>query len=231
MGNTLGSFSKGEIAYVPSNMPHCWIFEDFDAYDDGTIENISIFISPKLLDTLNSFSPEICAVLSKIQHIDKVIVFEDATLIEMQKLMVLMLNQNKIEQFSSLVKLFSLIAANNEKGKIIGSKVTQDRNTRRLQEAHRFVLTNFHKEVNLDEAAKFVGMERSSFSSFFKKMTGQSFFEFLTLYRIESSAQMLLKTSMTVAEISSSVGFNDVPHFNRVFKKIKQTTPTAYRNS
>lgn len=40
---------------------------------------------------------------------------------------------------------------------------------------------------------------------------------------------MLLKTNKTVAEICIASGFRDVPYFNRVFKELKQATPSHFR--
>ena len=74
-----------------------------------------------------------------------------------------------------------------------------------------------------------VGMERTAFCIFFKRMTGQSFFSFLANYRINVACDMLLKTNKNVTEICIASGFRDVPYFNRVFKELKQTTPSRFR--
>ena len=45
-------------------------------------------------------------------------------------------------------------------------------------------------------------------------------------------ARTLLKnTSMTVESIADSVGYQNVEHFNRLFKKKYDLTPVQYRNS
>ena len=40
---------------------------------------------------------------------------------------------------------------------------------------------------------------------------------------------MLKTPPLSIAEICYAVGFNDIPHFNRLFKKAKQLSPRAYR--
>jgi transcriptional regulator GlxA family with amidase domain len=130
----------------------------------------------------------------------------------------------------SLIKLFALISS-PEKTVTVGHPVVEDRNTKRLQQIYLYVMNNYQRDITLDEVARFACMAKSSFCIFFKKMTNQSFFAFLTEYRVTSSCQMLLKTSMSVAEICFASGFRDIPYYNRVFKKLKGITPTEYRCS
>jgi AraC-type DNA-binding domain-containing proteins len=90
-------------------------------------------------------------------------------------------------------------------------------------------MNNYQNTITLEEVAGLIDLDKSSFCIFFKKMTGKTFFTYLTEYRIESSCQMIAKTNQTIAEICFASGFNDVPYYNRVFKKIKNISPTEYR--
>ncbi|MEO3407682.1 AraC family transcriptional regulator [Mucilaginibacter sp. CAU 1740] len=230
MGNTMQPFLEGEIVFIPSNVPHCWSFDEYDTHGDGTIENISIFFLPELLDAISTTSPQLYTDILKIKDIEEAIVFNNGALKQMQIILRSMTNEGQFEQLASLFRLLSVIALTEDKTEI-GGRVNVSRNDKRMQKAYSFVINNFQNPVTLEDVAIFVGMDRSSFCTFFKKMTGKSFFTFLNEYRIESSIQMLQKTTLTVAEICNATGFNDIPYFNRVFKKIKQTTPTAYRSS
>jgi len=42
--------------------------------------------------------------------------------------------------------------------------------------------------------------------------------------------ELLVETSMPVTEICYKIGFNDVTHFCRMFKKVVGVSPTNYRN-
>jgi len=65
----------------------------------------------------------------------------------------------------------------------------------------------------------------------FKKETGQTFKEYINKKRIQIAQNMLLNTNYTVTEIAVQTGYNNVTYFNRIFKKIKGVTPTAYRKA
>ena len=53
--------------------------------------------------------------------------------------------------------------------------------------------------------------------------------DYLNYYRIESAAEELSASYKSVTDIALSCGFNDLSYFNRLFKRQKNMTPTAYR--
>lgn len=63
----------------------------------------------------------------------------------------------------------------------------------------------------------------------FKEFTGITIFEFLTNTRIERAKELLTYTDNTLEEISEEVGFNSSATLIRVFKKVEDVTPGAYR--
>ena len=65
----------------------------------------------------------------------------------------------------------------------------------------------------------------------FKKVTGKHFSEYITDLRMNKASDYLTKTTLSVNEISEKVGFRDYFYFNKVFKKVKGTTPIKYRNN
>lgn len=52
----------------------------------------------------------------------------------------------------------------------------------------------------------------------------------LISFRINKAAYLLEQTSLSVKEISFSVGFGDYPHFIKTFKRLRGSSPTEYRN-
>lgn len=62
----------------------------------------------------------------------------------------------------------------------------------------------------------------------FKKVTGQTIFQYLTRIRINHAKILILHTSMKMSEVGKKVGFPDEYYFNRVFKKQVGVPPAAY---
>jgi len=60
---------------------------------------------------------------------------------------------------------------------------------------------------------------------------GESFFDYVNRWRIKDATFRLANSKETVLDIATDVGFNSRSSFYNAFKKIKGTTPSAYRKS
>ena len=69
------------------------------------------------------------------------------------------------------------------------------------------------------------------FSRFFKKITGQTFSEYLMDYRLGAAAQLLAKSDQSVSEIAQTIGFDNLSYFCRIFKHKYHSTPRQYREA
>ena len=108
---------------------------------------------------------------------------------------------------------------------------TYDRNQMDLfQKARRFIMDNYaNPELTLGSAAAYVGLNEKYFSSCFTKEIGSTFSNFLTEIRMENARELLRTTDMKMYEISEKVGYNNVEHFNRMFKKVCGVSPSVYK--
>ncbi len=60
---------------------------------------------------------------------------------------------------------------------------------------------------------------------------GTTFFDYLTLFRLEKALPQLTYTKKTVAEIAYDCGFSNLRSFNRAFKRHIALTPSEYRKN
>ena len=63
----------------------------------------------------------------------------------------------------------------------------------------------------------------------FKAQTGFTVKEYLNRRRLDTAEQLLRNTKLSITEISSKSGFNNVTYFNRLFKKHFNFSPKNYR--
>jgi AraC-like DNA-binding protein len=229
IGDITENFSDGEVILIPPDIPHCWSFDKNIHDREGKIENICVFFKSQFLDDLKNFYPESGEDLIKIKEIKNALSFYGETQKKLQELLKLMSKQNAMERLSTFILILDQISS-SESTNIVGYLKGKN-NENKLLEIHMFVLNQHHRNIPLDEVAQIAGMPKSTFCLFFKKMTGKSFVTYLIEFRIESSCQMLVKTQMSISEICMAAGFNDIPYFNRIFKKIKGITPTEFRKS
>lgn len=98
--------------------------------------------------------------------------------------------------------------------------------------AKRFIMDNYaNPELSLGSVAGYVGLNEKYFSSRFTKEEGTTFSNYLTEVRIRKARELMDKTDLRMYEISQQVGYNNVEHFNRVFKKVCQMSPREYKKS
>ena len=81
------------------------------------------------------------------------------------------------------------------------------------------------------EVADYVELNEKYFTNRFTKETGETFSSYVTALRIQKAKELLKTTSFKVYEISEMVGYRNVEHFNRVFKKLNGVTPAGYRKT
>ena len=63
----------------------------------------------------------------------------------------------------------------------------------------------------------------------FRRCKGMTFSQFVMQYRLNTVCSLLEHSRKSVSEICWLVGFNDVPHFVRVFTREKGVSPGRYR--
>ncbi|MCP3763764.1 response regulator [Domibacillus sp. A3M-37] len=98
-----------------------------------------------------------------------------------------------------------------------------------IGEAMRFIEEHFHEDISADQAAAHADMSVSYFSLLFKQVTGSTFLDYLTGYRMEKACFLLLHTQLKTYEIAEKVGYKDQRYFSQVFKKRLHQTPSEYR--
>lgn len=90
-----------------------------------------------------------------------------------------------------------------------------------------FEMRLHYSEYTLDDAAKFMNMNKSYLSRFFTQKTGMHFMQYLGRVRVENAVDMIIKGDKTVTEIAAACGFDTIRNFNRLFKLITGYAPSA----
>ncbi|MEN9308303.1 MAG: hypothetical protein RL173_2235 [Fibrobacterota bacterium] len=84
-------------------------------------------------------------------------------------------------------------------------------------------------ELSLEKIARATGVPADRVTQHVKMASGLLFKAYLNKVRCEAARKLLLETDLPIAEVSQRVGYSNTPHFNRVFKELFDTTPTALR--
>ena len=88
--------------------------------------------------------------------------------------------------------------------------------------------SRYAEDLSVAQIARDIGLDRSYFSTLFRRETGLSPKESLTQLRVRRASDLLLTTDLPVAEVALACGFQP-ESFSRVFKKKTGKNPLAFR--
>ena len=98
----------------------------------------------------------------------------------------------------------------------------------RIVEIISFIQKNY-VDVTLDMLVDTFHLSKPYLSKYIKEKAGMTFQEVVREERMKKARMLLKETNQTVETIAANVGYENVEHFNRLFKKAYDMTPVQYR--
>ena len=99
----------------------------------------------------------------------------------------------------------------------------------RMVEIMNYIQANY-LDVSLDDLAEKFFLSKPYLSKYIKEKSGMTFGDIVKKVRMKKARALLKSSSMTVENIALTVGYQNVEHFNRLFKKAYNITPVQFRN-
>ncbi|MDF2587508.1 MAG: hypothetical protein K0S41_1349 [Anaerocolumna sp.] len=93
-----------------------------------------------------------------------------------------------------------------------------------------YINENLTEDITLDKIADVAGFSKFHFSRLFKQFTNMSFYDYLNQKRVKSAESLLLNPNNSITDVAMKSGFSSISTFNRVFKTVKECTPTEFKN-
>ena len=93
----------------------------------------------------------------------------------------------------------------------------------------RFLHNNYTHKITMARLSAMCHLHPNYLSALFKKHTGQTVFEYLNRFRIETATQLLKKEDLPVSKVGELVGFSSESLFYRKFREFTGMTPKAYQ--
>lgn len=122
-------------------------------------------------------------------------------------------------KYMNTVNLFSDLKISKQKEYIEKFKLIFD-----------YINDNLTEDITLDKIAHVAGFSKFHFSRIFKQFTNLSFYNYLIQQRVKAAENLLLNPNFTITDVAMQSGFRSLSTFNRVFKSVKECTPTEFKN-
>ncbi|WP_438347532.1 helix-turn-helix domain-containing protein [Paenibacillus sp. FA6] len=94
-----------------------------------------------------------------------------------------------------------------------------------------YINTNYSTKLSLNSIANEFYISPSYLSRAFKNVTGFNISRYIQLVRIREAQKLLKETNFRIIDVAGLVGFTQIAHFNKVFKKITNLSPLKYRKN
>lgn len=121
----------------------------------------------------------------------------------------------------------ALVVAVNKLPQVLGNEDAKDD---RLMQMINYIQSNY-QTVTLESMADEFKLSTPYISKYIKDKSGKTFGAHVAHVRLKRAKTLLKNGNMTVENISYAVGYPNVEHFIRVFKKEFNMTPTQYRTA
>lgn len=124
----------------------------------------------------------------------------------------------------SLINLIISEASNASKSKYsgLGSET-------RISKAMQYIELHYCDGISLKDVANAVHLSPAHLTTKMKESTGFTAGQWITKHRLKTAIERLENTDETIEQIAVKLGWADVTHFIRQFKKAYSTTPAAWR--
>lgn len=234
INDVVEEFGDEDIVVVPGGIPHGWFFDPALCSNDGIIRDCCCQFPFDVVSKLCVAMPELTEMTNFYRELKQAIKLTGNAHRKAKAFFDSVSGMSAARQALSLAELLNHIYEGGEyifigAPEILDIKGIQPR--LKFNAIHKLIAENYMRQITLAEAASMVEMNKTAFCNAFRRMYGTSFVRYLTHYRMKVAARLLETTTMNIGDIAYKVGFNDIPHFNRLFSDHFHTTPTKYRRN
>ena len=234
IGDNISNFSSGEILLLGSNLPHTWRCNEqyFENNPKHEVEAIVIQFLPDCLVRDFLSLPETYMIPKLLEKARKGMIFTDSAREKLSALMHSAILSTNLDRLIILLGILKIVAETGDYVTIASAHAFYQSNESdviRLNKICTYTLSNYKKDITLEEISSISNLTVTSFCRYFKLMTNKTFYDFLIEIRISHACRMLIENMRSTEIICFECGFNNVSNFYRHFKKVTKITPLQYK--
>jgi len=234
IGDSIETFSKGDVILVGEKLPHVW------RSIPNTQEPLKLKCSSIIIQFSSDFLGEKFLNLTESDDLKKL--FKKAEMgISFQNTSreKLIRKINKLLSLKGMERLVAFLDILNTASKLTDYKLlasplfkeTVYKSDVKINKVFEFVMDNFSNPITLDAVATIASMNKTAFCRYFKHRTKKTFSSFLNEIRIGYACKLIREEKYTITEAAYLSGYNSPSHFNKQFRLIKKISPSEYNQN
>lgn len=142
------------------------------------------------------------------------------------------LPQIRREDMDAIINMISYICNYRISGALGGTAQPGERRNRdriTLEPALKYIENNYKAKQRISDLAGMCRISEGHFSRLFRKVTGESFVDYVNGVRVEKAKVLLASGEMSVGATAYECGFDDPGYFIKVFTAREGITPGKWR--
>jgi AraC-like DNA-binding protein len=231
VGDHQSSFSGMDLILAGPNLPHAWACHKAP-HTRRKVDFTVVLFTGESVGYAVLEKPEFKAVAELLKRAERGVRFSRAAMREVEPLFEELRRRTGMERMLACFRLLHRLAVRKDSAALVSADYRPARSEADFNAFARIVAFLHDKSEetpSLKEAAAHVSMSVPTFTRLFRRMTGTTFIAYLNRWRIDRACTLLRETRSPVLDISLTVGFNNLSHFNRQFRLIAGMTPREYR--
>ncbi|MCW5556481.1 MAG: PocR ligand-binding domain-containing protein [Verrucomicrobiae bacterium] len=128
-----------------------------------------------------------------------------------------------------LLDLLALIAARIAHSGESGLASAPGQTQAALGRAITHIEAHLGERLSVAAIARTANLSTRSLMRLFRKEVGATVVDFILRRRVARARQLLARQGLTCAEVAFHCGFGSVQHFNRIFRRLENASPTQWR--
>lgn len=226
VGDHVEEYGPGDLVLVGPRLPHTWSCEAGPVPHDCVV----IHFSPALFSAAEADDAGLVPLRGLLTAASRGLRIEGATRAAVARRMLAMQTSTPLGRLAALCRILERLAASRERRALASAGFAlAEGSLDPVDRALRLVHRDFSRALPLAEVAATAGMSETTFTRAFRRATGRSLVAYLRELRVRRACTLLLDRNRAVAEVAGVAGFPSLANFNRRFRQVMGTTPTAFR--
>lgn len=234
LGKQVFPFETGQAFLIGSNIPH--MFHNAPTGADKRTWAHSIVLRFRA-DCFGEGFMECseCEPLHELHRLSSQgLMYEGETAQELTRLLKLLLSAKSFKRLSLFIEIMAVLLQTEQKNHLLSTPPSLEiapLYAKRIESITAFIYQHLSDTVSLSGIARHCHMNPSALSRFFRKATGLKLNDYIARIRTYEACRQLINTDKPITSIAHETGFENLSSFNRIFRKITDTTPSDYRKN
>lgn len=235
VGTRMDSFFPGDLVLLAPHLPHAW--HNVRQNENEPVKAVTLFFRPHYPSAEFFNLPDNAAMADVLSQSALGLVLREPLRTAVGEQLQALERQAGHRKALGILQILATIADANqqEQSEQLQTILTPDhvtfrqRRSPRVQRVLNYIFDHLDEPLTSRDLGKAVGMHPSALGRLFRRSTGSSLIEFIHRARITRACRLLGDPSKSITEIAFEVGFQNLSHFNRIFRRLEGMSPSQKR--